>query len=140
MSPKDFCHLYGHGAVDEGTQGWNLAVAEQCVEVKEELVNGGHFNSVTDVPTSLVLFILQYWQEIHDSGMAIGKTEALNMMIDSSTSLPANRIADLAKCRLQNELIAHARTNKIGPALLKASWTTYYHEGMWQLDLKVEKK
>ncbi|MDH4020319.1 MAG: hypothetical protein OEU84_12035 [Xanthomonadales bacterium] len=113
---------------------------DQVVEIKEALVLGGHFDSVKDVPSSLVLFILQYWQEIHDSGMAIGKTQALNMMLSSSSSLPMNKVEDLARCRLQNELIEHSRTNKIAPASLKSSWTTYYQDGVWRLDLKTEKK
>lgn len=113
---------------------------DRVLEIKEELVNGGHFDSVADIPTSLILFIVQYWQEIHDTGTAIGKTEALNMMLSSSSRLPMNEVEDLAKCRLQNELVAHARENKIAVALLKASWTTHYHEGAWKLDLKVEEK
>ena len=112
----------------------------QVVEVKEELVESGIFDSVSEVPTSLVLFILQYWQEIHDTGMATGKTQALNMMLASSCSIPMNKVEDLAKCRLQNELVAHAQKNKIAPALLKCSWTTHYQEGIWQLDLEVKKK
>ena len=68
---------------------------DQVLEIKEELVNGGHFDSVADIPTSLILFIVQYWQEIHDTGTAIGKTEALNMMLSSSSRLPMNEVEDL---------------------------------------------
>jgi hypothetical protein len=113
---------------------------DQVTEIKESMVESDIFNTVLEVPTHLVIFILQYWQEIHDTGLAIGKTQALNMMLSSSSRLPMNKVEDLAKCRLQNELVAHAQKNKISPASLKASWNVHYSEGMWQLNLAVEEK
>jgi hypothetical protein len=41
---------------------------DQITELKERLVEDGIFNNVSEIPTYLVIYIIQYWQGIYDAG------------------------------------------------------------------------
>lgn len=41
---------------------------DQVTELKERLVEDGIFDTVSEIPTHLVIFMLQHWQEIYDAG------------------------------------------------------------------------
>lgn len=50
----------------------------QVTELKECLVEEGIFNTISEIPTHLVIFMLQYWQSIYDAGYVGGKYEERN--------------------------------------------------------------
>ena len=45
---------------------------DQMTAIQERLVEGGLFKTISEVPTVLVLFILQYWKEIYNAGYVEG--------------------------------------------------------------------
>ena len=47
---------------------------DQVTDLKERLVEEGIFDQVEDIPTHLVIFMLQHWQEIYDAGYNEGVT------------------------------------------------------------------
>lgn len=51
---------------------------DQVMELKEILVKGGFFDQVEDISTDLVLFLLQYWQVVYDTGYWEGLMHEVN--------------------------------------------------------------
>jgi len=41
---------------------------DQVTDLKEQLVEEGIFSTVSEIPTHLVIFMLQHWQQIYDAG------------------------------------------------------------------------
>ena len=91
------------------------------------------------VSTSLILFILDQWQKIYNTGYDSGHLAAMQQIVGTKCRLPLTKIQELVKVNLEGQLIDYARENQIIPRELKASWTVHYSEGMWKLESSIKK-
>lgn len=108
-------------------------------ELRREMVDMGLFPCASSVSTSLILFILDQWQKIYNTGYDSGHLAAMQKIVGAKCSLPLTKIQELVKVNLAGQLIDYARENQIIPRELKASWTVHYSEGMWKLESSIKK-
>ena len=108
-------------------------------QLKREIVDMGLFPCAASVSTSLILFILDQWQKIYNTGYDSGHLAAMQQIVGTKCRLPLTKIHALLKVYFEGQLIDYARANQIIPRELKASWTVHYSEGMWKLESSIKK-
>ena len=109
--------------------------------LKQEFVNRGIYDHVRDVPDVLVKMIIDYWQEIFDTGYDVGHTDALSRFLKSKNRLPSTKVKELVKVNLLEPLIAKAQNEHQPPRTYRAKWEVFYiiKEG-WKLKKSVSRE
>ena len=108
-------------------------------QLKREMVDMGLFPCAASVSTSLILFILDQWQKIYNTGYDSGHLAAMQKIVGTKCRLPLTKIQELVKVDLEGQLIEYAKEHQISPRELKASWTVHYSESMWKLESSIKK-
>ena len=108
-------------------------------QLKREMVGLGLFPCASRVSTSLILFIMDQWQKIYNTGYDSGHLAAMQKIVGTKCRLPLTKIQELVKVNLEGQLIEYAKEHQISPRELKASWTVHYSESMWKLESSIKK-